>query len=59
MAIRIATMPKMMRWTYFFPAAFFGSYLLLSNGVPLLPVLLGCAAAAAVLWFRKSRETKR
>ena len=44
-----------MRWGYFFAAAFFGSYALLSNGAPLLPVLLGCGGAAAVMWFRKPR----
>ena len=49
-------MPK--RWVYFFPAAFFGSYLMLSNGVPLLPVLLGCSAAAFVLWFRSRGNPK-
>lgn len=44
----------LMRWRYFLPAAFFGSYLLLSNGVPLLPVLLGCAVAALCMWLRQN-----
>ena len=43
-------MPK--TWKYFFPAAFFGAYLLISNGVPLVPVLLGCTGAAGWMWFR-------
>jgi uncharacterized membrane protein AbrB (regulator of aidB expression) len=43
-----------MRWRYFLPAAFFGGYLLLSNGVPLLPVLSGCAIAALCVWLRQN-----
>ena len=42
----------MKSWYYFFAAAFFASYLLLSNGVPLLPVLAGVAVAALSMWLR-------
>jgi hypothetical protein len=41
------------RWNYFLAAAFFASYLLVSNGVPLVPVLAGCAAAALFIWWRE------
>jgi len=38
------------RWIYFLPAAFFASYLLVSHGVPLSPVILGCALGAFLIW---------
>jgi hypothetical protein len=38
------------RWIYFLPAAFFASYLLVSHGVSLFPVILGCALAAFLTW---------
>ena len=47
-------MVSMKSWYYFFAAAFFASYLLLSNGVPLLPVLAGVAVAAFYMWLRIS-----
>src|SRR5258707_5427605 len=37
---------------YFLAAVFFASYLLVSRGVPLLPVLAGCVVAAFVTWWR-------
>ena len=42
----------MKSWIYFFAAAFLASYLLISKGVPLLPVLAGCAVAALSMLFR-------
>ena len=42
----------MKSWGYFFAAAFFGSYLMISNGVPLLPVLAGVGVAALSMWMR-------
>ena len=44
------------KWHYFIAAAFFGSYMLISRGVPLLPVLLGCAAAALLTWRKLSQQ---
>jgi hypothetical protein len=41
------------RKSYFLAAAFFTGYLLVSNGVPWLPVLAGVAAAALFTWWRK------
>jgi hypothetical protein len=45
-------------WYYFFAAAFFASYLLLSNGVPFLPVLAGVAIAALSMWLRTASARK-
>jgi hypothetical protein len=45
------------KWQYFLAAVFFGSYLLISRGVPLLPVLIGCAAAALITWRKIARQT--
>jgi hypothetical protein len=41
------------RTSYFLAAAFFAAYLLVSNGVPPVPVLAGCAAAALFTWLRR------
>jgi|KBSMisStandDraft_5_1062788.scaffolds.fasta_scaffold09962_5 hypothetical protein len=49
---------SMKSWYYFFAAAFFGSYLMLSNGVPLLPVLAGVAVAALSMWLRTASARK-
>jgi hypothetical protein len=46
------------KWTYFLPAAFFGGWALVSNGVPLGPVLIGIGAAAVVT-FWKQRSPRR
>jgi hypothetical protein len=43
------------RWHYFAAAAFFASYLLVSNGVPLIPVILGCTLAAWLTWRKFSQ----
>jgi len=48
----------MKNWGYFFAAAFFASYLLISNGVPLLPVLAGVAVAALSMWLRTASGRK-
>jgi len=41
-------------WRLFCAAAFFGGWLLVSNGAPLLPVALGVMAAAALnLWNQR------
>jgi hypothetical protein len=48
----------MKNWSYFFAAAFFASYLMVSNGVPLLPVLAGVAVAALSMWLRMSYARK-
>ncbi|MEO8096529.1 MAG: hypothetical protein ABI811_02430 [Acidobacteriota bacterium] len=47
----------MKRYNYFFPAAFFGGFLLFKNGVPLLPIVLGCLLAALVMWFRRPKAS--
>jgi hypothetical protein len=44
-----------MKWKYFLAAAVSVSLLLMVNGVPLLPILLGCGAVA--VWnFRSARH---
>ena len=48
----------MKSWGYFFAAAFFASYLMVSNGVPLLPVLAGVAVAALSMWLRMTMGRK-
>jgi hypothetical protein len=45
------------RWHYFVAAVFFASYLLVSNGVPLLPVIFGCLLAAVLTWRKFPRHT--
>jgi Flp pilus assembly protein TadB len=47
------------KWHYFLAAVFFASYLLVSRGVPLLPVLAGCVMAAFVTWWRLARQNAR
>jgi hypothetical protein len=46
------------RWHYCAAAAFFASYLLVSNGVPLIPVILGCLLAASLTWRKFSQQSK-
>jgi hypothetical protein len=48
----------MKNWGYFFAAAFFGSYLMVSNGVPFFPVLAGVAIAAVSMWLRMASARK-
>jgi hypothetical protein len=52
-----AKFPTRFRWYYFLPAAFFASYLLISRGVPVLPVLLGCSLVAFLTWRVLSRPS--
>jgi hypothetical protein len=47
------------KWHFFLAACFFASYLLLSRGVPLLPVLAGCALAAFLTSRQISRQPTR
>jgi hypothetical protein len=44
------------KWHFFLAACFFASYLLISSGVPLLPVLAGCGFAALLTWRQISRR---
>lgn len=44
------------KWQYFLAACFFASYLLISKGVPVLPVLAGCGLAAALTWRQVVRQ---
>lgn len=41
-----------LRWNYLLASAALVTYLLVNLGVPLLPVLIGCAAAALFAWWR-------
>ncbi len=52
-----AKFPTRFRWYYFMPAAFFASYLLISRGVSVLPVISGCALAAFLTWKLLSRPS--
>lgn len=46
------------KWNYFIAAAFFSGWALISNGVPLAPVLAGIGAAGAVnYWNRRHSRT--
>ena len=45
------------KWQYLVPAIFFAGYLLISRGVPLLPVLTGCAIAALLTWRQLARQS--
>ncbi len=45
-------------WTLFFAAAIFGGWALVSNGVPLGPVLLGIAAVVAFNFFKQRRTAE-
>lgn len=48
------------KWNFFWAAALFAGWLLVSNGVPLLPVLAGIAATAGVqLWKSRRLETRK
>jgi hypothetical protein len=42
---------------YFLASAFFASYLLISKGVPPIPVLAGCLLAALFTWWKIARQT--
>jgi hypothetical protein len=44
------------KWQYFLAAVFFASYLLISRGVPLLPVSAGCVIAALITWRKLARQ---
>jgi len=44
------------KWHYFLAACFFASYLLISRGVPVFPVLAGCGFAAVLTWRQLSRQ---
>ena len=46
-------------WKFFIPAVLFGGYLLVSRGVPLGPVLLGCGIAALANAFFARRARSR
>jgi hypothetical protein len=43
------------KWSFFWAAAVFAGWALVSNGVPLLPVLTGTAAAGALQFWRSRR----
>ena len=47
-----------MKWRYFVAAAMSVSIILIANGVPVLPILVGCGAIA--IWnFRKKGNSHR
>lgn len=41
------------KWNLFLAAAFFGGWALISNGVPLAPVVAGIAGVAAINFFKQ------
>jgi hypothetical protein len=47
------------KWSLFVAAAFFASYLLVSRGVPIIPVVVGIAAAALFTWRKQSHAVRR
>jgi hypothetical protein len=44
------------KWQFFLAVCFFASYLLVSKGVPLFPVLAGCGFAALLTWRQIWRQ---
>jgi hypothetical protein len=46
------------KWQYLLAACFFASYLLISKGVPIFPVLAGCGFAAWLTWSRFVRHSR-
>jgi hypothetical protein len=46
------------RWHYFAAAILLACYLLVSGGVPLFPVALGCLLAAVLTWRKISQQSK-
>ncbi len=48
------------KWHFFFAAAFFAGWALISNGIPFAPVLLGIALAGGFnLWNRLRSAARR
>ncbi len=45
------------KWNFFIAAAFFSGWALISNGVPLAPVMAGIGAAGALNYWR-SRQSR-
>jgi hypothetical protein len=45
-----------LKWSFFFGAAVMAAYMLISRGIPVLPVLVGCALAALITWRNVSRR---
>lgn len=46
----------MLKWNLFAASALIAAYLLISRGVPAVPVLAGCGLAALVTWRKLSRS---
>jgi len=44
------------KWNLFFAAALLGAYMLISHGIPIVPVLGGCALAALFTWRQIARK---
>lgn len=40
----------MVKWSFFAGAAILAAYFLIRGGVPVIPVLAGCAVAALMTW---------
>jgi hypothetical protein len=38
------------KWSFYFGAVVMAAYLLISRGVPIVPVLAGCGLAALMTW---------
>jgi hypothetical protein len=45
-----------LKWSFYFGAAMMAAYLLISRGVPIVPVLAGCGLAALFTWRKMSRQ---
>jgi len=45
----------MVKWKFFAGAAFLAAYFLISRGIPVFPVLVGCSLAALITWRKLSR----
>lgn len=45
------------KWKFFFGAAALAAYFLIAQGIPVVPVLVGCALAALITWRMLARQT--
>lgn len=44
------------KWNLYFAASLLGAYMLISHGIPIVPVLAGCALAALFTWRQIVRK---
>lgn len=45
------------KWNLFFGASLLAAYMLISHGIPIVPVFAGCGLAALVTWRKLARQS--